>query len=74
LPSTSSDHLDVSILVVEDLSSATTPATPLKVKDEAVSLPLSPKLVSPPTKEELMTLQNKALKDWHNVPGNIFKA
>ena len=74
MPSTASDHHDASISVIVDMSSSTTPVTPLKVKDEAASLPLSPKLVSEPTKAELMTLQNQALKDWHKVPGNIFTA
>ena len=73
LPSTASDHLDASISVVVDMSSATTPATSLKV-DEAASLPRSPKIVSQPSKAELMKLQNEALKDWHKVPGNIFTA
>ena len=74
LPSTASDHLDASISVVVDMSSATTPVTSLKVKDEAALLPLSPKIVSQPSKAELMKLQNEALKDWHKVPGNIFTA
>ena len=69
-----SDHLDASISVVVDMSSTTTPVTSLKVKDEAATLPLSPKLVSKPTKEELMKLQNEALGDWHKDPGNIFTA
>ena len=72
MPSTASDHLDASISVVVDMSIATTPVTSLK--DEAASLPLSPKIVSQPSKAELMKLQNEALKDWHKVPGNIFTA
>ena len=71
LPSTASDRLDDSISVVVDMSSATTPVTSLKVKNEAAS---SPKIVSQPSKAELMKLQNEALKDWHKVPGNIFTA
>ena len=74
MPSTTYDHLDTSTPFVGDLSSATTPVSHLKVKNEAVSLPSSPKLISHRSEAEVMTLQNEALKDWNKGPGNIFTA